>query len=114
MFFKQFYLESLGHASYLVGSEETGEALVLDVRRDVDAYFAEARRQGMRIRYAADTHQHNDYVTGICELPARGDVQLLAGARAQLKYPVQAMDDGDCLEMGEVHRNPMISMYDIL
>jgi hydroxyacylglutathione hydrolase len=40
MFFKQFYLESLGHASYFVGSEETGEALVLDVRRDVDPYFA--------------------------------------------------------------------------
>ena len=102
MFFKQFYLESLGHASYLVGSEETGEALVLDVRRDVDAYFEEARRQGMRIRYAADTHQHNDYVTGICELPLRGDVELLAGARAALKYPVRAMDDGERLQMGEV------------
>ena len=60
MFFKQFYLPSLGHASYFVGSEETGEAFVLDVRRDVDTYFAEARNQGMRIRYAADTHQHND------------------------------------------------------
>ena len=78
MIFKQFYLESLGHASYLVGSEQTGEALVLDVRRDVDIYFREARAQGMRIAYAADTHQHNDYLTGICELPVRGEVQLLA------------------------------------
>lgn len=102
MIFKQFYLESLGHASYLVASEETGEALVLDVRRDVDLYFQEARRQGMRIRYAADTHQHNDYLTGICELPLRGDVQLLAGARAELRYPVRAMEDGARLEMGEV------------
>nr|MBA2704723.1 MBL fold metallo-hydrolase [Blastocatellia bacterium] len=67
MIFKQFYLESLGHASYLVGSERTGEALVLDVRRDVDVYFREARQHGMRIVYAADTHQHNDYLTGICE-----------------------------------------------
>jgi hypothetical protein len=40
MIFKQFYESSLGHASYLVGSEETGEALVLDVRRDVDDYYA--------------------------------------------------------------------------
>ena len=102
MFFKQFYLESLGHASYFVGSEETGEVLVLDVRRDVETYFAEARNQGMRIRYACDTHQHNDYLTGICELPERGDVQLLAGARAELRYPVRSMDDGERLDMGEV------------
>ena len=102
MHFKQFYLESLGHASYFVGSEETGEALVLDVRRDVDTYFEEARRQGMRIAYACDTHQHNDYVTGICELPDRGDVKLLAGARSELGYDVHAMDDGQRLEMGEV------------
>lgn len=102
MIFKQFYLQSLGHASYFVGSEQTGEALVLDVRRDVDIYFEEARQQGMRIRYAVDTHQHNDYVTGICELPARGDVQLLAGAHAELGYPVRKMDDGERLEMGEV------------
>ena len=102
MIFKQFYLPSLGHASYFVGSEQTGESLVLDVRRDVDAYFAEARSRGMRIRYAADTHQHNDYVTGICELPARADVQLIAGARAELNYNVRSMGDGDRLDMGEV------------
>ncbi|HEX7045236.1 MAG TPA: rhodanese-like domain-containing protein [Burkholderiales bacterium] len=102
MIFKQFYLESLGHASYFVGSEETGEALVLDVRRDVDVYFEEARARGMRLRYAADTHQHNDYLSGICELPARGEVQLLASARAALAYPVQKLDDGARLRMGEV------------
>jgi len=102
MFFKQFYLESLGHASYFVGSEETGEAFVLDVRRDVDTYFQTAREQGMRIRYACDTHQHNDYLTGICELPERGDIELLSGARAELGYAVTPMDDGQRLEMGEV------------
>lgn len=102
MIFKQFYLESLGHASYFIGSEETGEALVLDVRRDVDTYFREAQARGMRIRYAADTHQHNDYLSGICELPARAEVQLLAGARAQLGYPVHYMDDGQRMRMGEV------------
>ena len=39
MIFEQFYLESLGHASYLVGDEKTGRALVLDPRRDVDVYL---------------------------------------------------------------------------
>lgn len=102
MIFKQFYLESLGHASYMVGSERTGEALVLDVRRDVDNYFKEARAQGMRIAYAADTHQHNDYLTGICELPVRGEVQLLASARAELGYKARPLGEADRLEVGEV------------
>lgn len=102
MIFRQFVHPSLGHASYLVGSESTGESFVLDVRRDVDGYFAAARGEGLTIRYAADTHQHNDYLSGICELPQRGPVQLLASARAELRYPVRAMRDGDRLEMGEV------------
>ncbi|MDX1594484.1 MAG: MBL fold metallo-hydrolase [Gammaproteobacteria bacterium] len=102
MIFRQFYLEALGHASYLVGSEQTGEALVLDVRRDVDTYFSAAHDEGLRIAYACDTHQHNDYVTGITELPERGEVQLLAGARAELGYPVRAMDHGERLEIGEL------------
>lgn len=102
MYFKQFYLESLGHASYFIGSEQTGEALVLDVRRDIDIYFEEARSQGMQLTYAADTHQHNDYLTGICELPQRGEVQLIGSARADLGYSVRSMGDGDRLEMGEV------------
>jgi len=102
MLFKQFFYEGLGHASYMVGSEQTGEALVLDVRRDVDTYFSEARAKGLRIAYAADTHQHNDYLTGICELPARGEVQLISGARAKLGYKARPLGDGDILEMGEV------------
>ena len=103
MIFKQFHLPSLGHASYLVGSEQTGEALVLDVRRDVDQYFNEARDQGLRIAYAADTHQHNDYLTGISELPERGgDVQLIASARADIGYKAKTYKDGERLEMGEV------------
>ena len=39
MIFEQFYLESLGHASYLVGDEKTGRALLLDPRRDVEVYL---------------------------------------------------------------------------
>jgi hydroxyacylglutathione hydrolase len=47
MFLKQFYLEGLGHASYLLGSDETGEGLVFDSRRDVQTYLAQAREQGL-------------------------------------------------------------------
>jgi len=102
MIFKQFVLKSLGHASYLIGSEETGEALVFDVRRDVEDYFQSAQAAGLRITYAMDSHQHNDYLTGICELSVRGDVQLLASARAELGYAVRSLHDGDRFEMGEI------------
>lgn len=102
MIFHQFYLPGLGHASYFIGSEETGQGLVLDVRRDVDVYYRYARRKGMRIRYAADTHQHNDYLTGITELKQRSPVELLASARAQLGYQAAPVGEGDRLEMGEV------------
>jgi hydroxyacylglutathione hydrolase len=102
MIFQQFYLQSLGHASYLIGSEETGEALVFDVRRDVDGYFEAARDQGLRICYAADSHQHNDYLTGICELRDRAPIELLAGARAELGYKARPLADGARVEMGEI------------
>lgn len=102
MIFQQFYLESLGHASYLVGSEDTGEAFVLDVRRDVEQYYRYAQQQGLKISYAADTHQHNDYLTGITELSQRGPLELLASARAELGYRARSLTDGMRLSMGEV------------
>lgn len=102
MIFKQFFLESLGHASYMIGSEETGEAFVLDVRRDVDQYYQFARSHGMDIRFAADTHQHNDYLTGITELQQRSPVELLASARAELGYKATKLEDGNRFRMGEI------------
>ena len=71
MFFKQFHLESLGHASYLVGSDDTGEALLFDQQRRVDGYFQSAREEGLRIAYAMDSHGHNDYLSGLPELATR-------------------------------------------
>ena len=102
MIFKQFYEPSLGHASYLLGSEDTGEALVLDVRRDVDDYYGFAREQGLRVAYAADTHQHNDYLTGITQLETRAPLELLSGARAELGYRTRPLEDHERLSMGEI------------
>jgi hydroxyacylglutathione hydrolase len=102
MILKQFTSKALGHASYLVGSEETGEALILDPQRDVNGYFNETQNQELRIRYVADTHQHNDYVSGICELAPRARVEILSGARAELGYATRRLNDGERFEMGQV------------
>ena len=102
VFFKQFYLQGLGHASYLIGSEETGEALLFDPQRDVSGYFAAARMQGLRVRHALDSHGHNDYLSGLTEVASRGEVELLASAAADVGFDHRALRDGEQFEFGEV------------
>ena len=103
MYLEQFHLESLGHASYLVGDEDTGDALVLDPQRDVRAYFEAARAHGFRVAYAIDTHGHNDYLSGISEIVARAPgVTVLASALGEYGYDHRAVRDGEIVEMGDV------------
>jgi hydroxyacylglutathione hydrolase len=102
VFFEQFYLQGLGHASYLVGSEETGEALLFDPQRDVSRYFDVARAKGLRIRHALDSHGHNDYLSGLTEVAARADVELLAPASAAVGFGHRALRDGEQFELGDV------------
>src|SRR6266536_5285775 len=66
MYFKQFYLGCLAHASYLIGSE--GEAAVVDPQRDVDQYIEEAAAHGLKIKYIIETHLHADFISGHREL----------------------------------------------
>lgn len=103
MVFKQFHLESLGHASYMVGDPKTGEALVLDPRRDVDVYFEAARREGLRVAYALDSHGHNDYLSGRTELKARDPgIEILAFAGGGYGYEHTPVKDGDRIVFGDV------------
>lgn len=102
MIVEQFVLPSLGHASYLVGSERTGEALVVDPRRDVDVYLEAERRLGLRITAVVDTHQHNDYVSGICELASRTGAEMLASFAAEVAYPHRPLKDGERIALGEL------------
>src|SRR5512145_3058685 len=69
MYFKQFYLGCLAHASYLIGSE--GEAAIVDPQRDVEQYINEAEANGFKIKYVIETHLHADFVSGHRELAAK-------------------------------------------
>src|SRR5713101_5525343 len=69
MYFKQFYLGCLAHASYLIGAD--GAAAVVDPQRDVEQYLSEAAAQGLQIKYIIETHLHADFVSGHRELAAR-------------------------------------------
>src|SRR5438445_12134400 len=80
VYFKQFYLGCLAHASYLIG--DSGEAAVVDPQRDVDQYLVEAAENGLRIKYVIETHLHADFVSGHSELAARTGAQIVIGAKA--------------------------------
>ena len=93
MYFKQFYLGCLAHASYLIGSE--GEAAVVDPQRDVDQYIDEAEAQGLAIKYVIETHLHADFVSGHRELAARTGAEIVFGAKPKPTFPHRAVRDGD-------------------
>src|SRR5438132_1976543 len=100
MYFKQFYLGCLAHASYLIG--DSGEAAVVDPQRDVDQYLVEAAENGLRIKYVIETHLHADFVSGHRELAARTGAQIVIGAKANATFPHLAVHDGHSLRVGAV------------
>jgi glyoxylase-like metal-dependent hydrolase (beta-lactamase superfamily II)/rhodanese-related sulfurtransferase len=100
MYFKQFYLGCLAHASYLIGSE--GEAAVVDPQRDVDQYIDEAEAQGLEIKYVIETHLHADFVSGHRELAARTGAEIVFGKEAGATFPHRAVKDGDEIKIGKV------------
>ena len=100
MYFRQFYLGCLAHASYLIGS--AGEAAVVDPQRDVDQYVDEAEAQGLKIKYVIETHLHADFVSGHRELAARTGAQIVFGKEAGATFPHRAVQDGDELTIGKV------------
>jgi hydroxyacylglutathione hydrolase len=102
MYIEQFYIEGLGHQSYLVSDGRSGLAAVIDPRRDVDVYLEAAARAQVRISHILETHIHNDYVTGGRELAARTGATIVASADAHLLYSHQPVRDGERFRVGQL------------
>ncbi len=102
MILRPFYLACLAHASYLLGDEKTGVAVVVDPQRDVDVYVAEAARLGLRIEHVMLTHFHADFVAGHLELRDRCGAKIHLGARAKADYAFAPLADGARLEFGSL------------
>jgi hydroxyacylglutathione hydrolase len=101
MYFEQFYLGCLSHASYMLGSE--GIAAVVDPQRDVGIYLEEAVKQGLTIKYVIETHLHADFVSGHQELAALTGARIYLGANARGSFPHVPVQDGDELIFGKCH-----------
>jgi hydroxyacylglutathione hydrolase len=97
VFFHQYYLGCLAHASYLLADEATGTAIVVDPQRDTEQYLADADQHGFAIRHVFLTHFHADFVAGHLELRDRCGATIHLGERAQAEYAFVPMRDGDAL-----------------
>ena len=104
MFLKQYYLGCLSHASYLIGDESTGAAVVVDPQRDVDEYLADADARGFTITKVIETHFHADFLSGHLELAARTDADIVYGAAAagRVGFPIETRSNGDHISLGRV------------
>ena len=105
MYFEQFYLGCLSHASYMLASDS--EAVVVDPQRDVEIYLKAAEEHEVKIRHIFETHLHADFVSGHKELAARTGATIYIGSQAGATFPHIAVSDGFRLNVGKVSISAM-------
>ena len=110
MFFRRFYDEGLAQASYMVGCDMSGEAVVIDANRDISQYLSVAAAERLRISRVVETHIHADFVSGSRDLAQHTGAVLLLSAEGgrDWQYAFAASDratllrDGDSFHAGRV------------
>ena len=102
MKFNQYYLDCLSHASYLIGDETTGRAVVVDPQRDVSEYIADAEGFGMTIELVIETHFHADFLSGHLELAKATGAKIVFSSVAKPEFDYLPVEDGERYSLGEV------------
>ncbi|GIK40919.1 MAG: Zn-dependent hydrolase [Chloroflexota bacterium] len=110
MLLKYFYDDKIAHASYMVGCQATGEALVVDPSRDIEPYLQAAEENGMKIVAATETHIHADFLSGSRELAERTGARLYLSDEGDEnwkyefapQYNHQLVKDGDTFKIGNI------------
>ena len=104
MFFRQYYLDCLSHASYLIGDTTTGRAVVVDPQRDIADYLTDADENGLKIVKVLETHFHADFVSGHLELAAATGATIGYGdaAAGKVEFPIETFGDGAHIVLGDV------------
>ncbi|WP_413754296.1 rhodanese-like domain-containing protein [Streptomyces sp. R-74717] len=102
MLFTQYYLDCLSQASYVIADETTGQAVVVDPRRDVSEYLADAKAHGFTVVGVINTHFHADFVAGHLEMADRTGAWIGYGRHAETEYPIRKLTDGERVSLGGV------------
>ena len=93
MFFKQFYDNHLSQASYLVGCQRTGEAMIIDPVRDLTKYMEVADSEGFKITQAAETHIHADFASGIRDVQERLNANIYVSGEGDDQFSYKNMPE---------------------
>jgi len=106
MFFQHVYDKSLAQASYFIGCQKAGVAMVIDPKRDVDTYLEIAKQNNMTITHVAETHIHADFLSGARELAALTGAKIYlsdeGGPDWQYQFPHEGVKDGDVITVGNL------------
>ncbi|GCC51532.1 Zn-dependent hydrolase [Chryseotalea sanaruensis] len=106
MYFQHVYDKSLAQASYFIGCQKAGVAMVIDPKRDVDTYLEIAKQNNMKITHVAETHIHADFLSGARELAAITGAKMYlsdeGGEGWQYEFPHEGVKDGDIIKVGNL------------
>jgi len=106
MFFEHIYDKSLAQGSYLIGCQATGEAIVIDAKRDIDTYLSIAKQNNLTITHITETHIHADFLCGSRELAdVTGATMYLSdegGPDWQYEFPHVGLKDGSIIKVGNL------------
>ncbi len=106
MFFQHVYDKSLAQASYFIGCQKAGVAMVIDPKRDVDTYLEIAQQNNMTITHVAETHIHADFLSGARELAALTGAKMYlsdeGGPDWQYQFPHEGVKNGTLIQMGNL------------
>jgi hydroxyacylglutathione hydrolase len=100
--FRQFVDDDLGCASYLIGDENSGEAVVVDPAYAIEQYLEQAEQDGVRILRVLETHTHADHVSGHGRFGLDHGLPVSIHPAAQPGYPFDSLEDGGAIEVGPV------------
>lgn len=102
MIFTQYYLDCLSQASYMIGDESSGRAVVIDPRRDTDEYVRDAAAAGLAIELVIETHFHADFLSGHLELADATGAEIAYSSVAETEFASRELADGERIELGDV------------
>ena len=102
MIFEQYYLECLSQASYLIGDEMTGKALIIDPRRDISQYLRTIENHNLNLEWILETHFHADFVSGHLELADKTGAKIGLSSKAKAEFNFVTLEDGYLIQLGEI------------
>lgn len=101
MFVKRFYEPLVAQASYLIGCQAAGEAIVIDPSRDVEQYIRAAAQEDLRIAHVTETHIHADFVSGSRELARRTGATLYLSDEGDKDWKYKFANEGRLIKNGD-------------